>query len=233
MRKPSARGAITRELATEAALAIADRDGFDGVTMRAIAGELGATPMALYAYFADKDALYEAMREQVFARACDVASTARHTWQSMLDGLARAIYQIMREHPNWTPLLAHKSGFPSAGLAFLDKIFELMLRDGLEYEDVMRAYGCVMSFAMGSLLFERAMTDAGNIAPKRLALLKEHMGRAPERFASLAMVVANVGPWRWDDTFDLGLRWLLAGVEAQARIGGRAAARKRSRRAPR
>ena len=214
MKKRSARGTITRESVADAALAIADRDGFDGVTIRAIATEIGATPMALYTYFPDKNGLYEGMRGRFFER---VSSTniSRRTWQSMLEGIARGVYRVMREHPNWTPLLAHDSGLPPAGLGFIDALWELMLKEGFALEDAMRAYGCVMSFAVGSVLFERIMMGTGDPIATRLALLKELVGRTTGQYASLASVAAKVDRWRWDDVFELGIRSLLAGIEAK------------------
>ncbi len=217
MQKRSARGTISRESVLDAALAIADRDGFDRVTIRAIATDVGATPMALYTYFSDKNALCEGLRDRVFAHVT-AASLSQQTWQSMLDGMARRIRRVMREHPHWTPLLAHTSGLPRSGLGFIDALMKLLLKDGFAIETAMRAYGCVMSFAVGSVMFERIMMDDGDVIAKRLALVRELEGRAPGKYASLASVAAKVDQWRWDDVFELGICSLLAGIEAQ-RLG--------------
>jgi TetR/AcrR family tetracycline transcriptional repressor len=225
MKKASARGTITRESVMDVALAVADRDGFDGVTIRAIAVEIGATPMALYTYFSNKHALYDGMRDRIVARAF-AACVSRRTWQLMLEGLARGVYGIMCEHPNWTPLLAHDSGLPHSGLGLIDELWELMLKEGFAIEDVMRAYGCTMSFAIGSVLFERIMMGGGDVIAKRLALLKELVHRLPGRYASLTSVAAKVDRWHWDDVFELGIHSLLKGIEVQCsrperRSGGR------------
>jgi AcrR family transcriptional regulator len=213
MRKPSARGTITRNSVLDAALSVADRDGFDRVTIRAIATEVGATPMTFYTYFADKDALYDGMRERLFSHV-SVVDIPRRTWQSMLEGIARGVHRVMREHPNWTPLLARDSGVPRSGFGFINELWELMLKEGFAVEDTMRAYGCVMSFAVGSVLFERIMVGGGDVIAKRLVLLKEILARAPEQFASLSSVAAQLDNWRWDDVFDLGIRSLLSGIES-------------------
>jgi AcrR family transcriptional regulator len=220
MKKRSARGTITRESVMDAALALADREGFDGVTIRAVAAEVGVTPMALYTYFSDKDALYVGMRGQVFARVC-AASISRQGYRSMLDGIARGIHRVMREHPNWTPLLSHGNGPPTSALDFMDELLGLMVKEGFAIEDAMRAYGCVMSFVVGSVLFERIMTGAGDVIEKRLALLKELTERAPGRYGSLGSVAAKVDRWCWDEVFELGLRSLLTGVETDVIPGTR------------
>jgi len=204
---------------TDAALAIADRDGFDAVTMRAIAAEVGATPMALYAYFSDKNALYAGMRERVFFLHVGAASIPRGTWRSMLEGIARGLYGVMHEHPNWTPVMAHHSGPASSGLGFIDESLRLMLKDGFKVEDALRAYWCAMSFAVGSALCEHIVMGAGDGSAKLLARLKELPVRAPERYASLAPAAASLDGWDWAGAFEFGIRSLLTGIEAGAQPG--------------
>jgi hypothetical protein len=170
------------------------------------------------------------MRERLFARI-SAASISRRTWQSMLEGIAGGAYRVMREHPNWTPLLAHDSGPPSSGLGFIDELWDRMLNEGFAVEDAMRAYGCVMSFAVGSVLFERIMMGAGDVIAKRLALLKGLVNNAPARYASLASVAAKVDRWRWNDVYELGIRSLLTGIEAQCARPERRHIRSRASRA--
>ena len=154
-------------------LAIADRDGFDGVTLRAIAAEVGTTPMALYTYFSNTEALYGGMRERLFFVHIGAASISRQTWQSMLEGLARGLYRVMHERPNWTPVFAYHTGPASAGLGFIDESVRLMLEDGLALEDAFSAYWDAMSFAVGSALCERTMMGAGDGCARLLARLRE------------------------------------------------------------
>ena len=61
------RGSLTRELILDAAERVA-ATGFDALTMRAVAAELGAAPMALYRYFPTKDDLVNALRDRVLGR---------------------------------------------------------------------------------------------------------------------------------------------------------------------
>src|SRR5690349_18471231 len=46
---------LSRETVTERALALADAEGIDAVTIRRLATDLGVTPMALYWHFQDKE----------------------------------------------------------------------------------------------------------------------------------------------------------------------------------
>ena len=232
MKKRPSRGTITRESVVDAALAIADRDGFDGVTLRAIAAEVGTTPMALYTYFPNKEALYGGMRERLFFVHIGAASISRQTWQSMLEGLARGIYQVMREHPNWTPVMAHRSGPATSGLTFIEKSLQLMMKDGFTLAEAMRAYASAMSFSVGSALWDHIIMGAGDGPEQFLARLKDLPARVPGQHASLASAAAKTDRWAWDDVFEHGIRSLLIGTEAQcARLGRQSKRPPRARRA--
>src|SRR5437763_5942986 len=49
--KTATRPSLSREVVADRALALADTDGIDAVTIRRLATELGVTPMALYWHF--------------------------------------------------------------------------------------------------------------------------------------------------------------------------------------
>lgn len=51
------RNALSREIVVKRAIAIADAEGLQAVTIRRVAKELGVTPMALYWHFKDKNEL--------------------------------------------------------------------------------------------------------------------------------------------------------------------------------
>ena len=52
--------------------------GFEGVTLRALANELGCSPMTPYRYFENKAAIFDAVREAAFQRFGDrIEATAR------------------------------------------------------------------------------------------------------------------------------------------------------------
>lgn len=217
-----ARGSISRDSLADTALAIADRAGLEAVTLRALASEVGvASPMALYTYFASKEDLVLAMRERMVGRMRE-DSTSFTTWQALLEGTARGLTREAREHPNWIPLLSHPSGPPSSLLGYADRLIELMLEDGFSLADALRAHMCVLSFALGSVGVERVLTTTAgdDVVAKRLSLLQHVVAQAPEgSYASLASVAGQIDRWSLGDTFEFGLKALLAGIESQRASG--------------
>jgi AcrR family transcriptional regulator len=62
---PARQERLTREAVVAAAVALADRDGLDAVSVRRVAAELKARPMSLYTLFERKDDLIDLMADHV------------------------------------------------------------------------------------------------------------------------------------------------------------------------
>lgn len=79
-------------------MSIADADGLPALSMRRLAKELGVTPMALYWHFADRDALLDAMAEQVTsdARFSDDPDDA---WDGRYRSVLSTLVDLLRVHP--------------------------------------------------------------------------------------------------------------------------------------
>lgn len=212
------RGSITRDSLVDVALAIADRDGIEAVTLRTLASKVGvASPMALYTYFASKEDLVVAMRERVVGRMRGEVDSQTN-WQALLEDTARGVSRAAREHPNWMPLVFHPSGPPSSFLGYAERLIELMLEDGFSLAGALRAHLSLASFAFGSVFVERAMsaTAGDDLMAKRLSLLQQVVAQAPEgRYTNLASVAAQIDRWSFEETFELGLKALLVGIESQ------------------
>jgi AcrR family transcriptional regulator len=58
---------LSEDAVVAAGAALAHREGLDAVSVRAVAGELAVTPMALYRHIADADALHAAVVERLLA----------------------------------------------------------------------------------------------------------------------------------------------------------------------
>ena len=100
---------LDHQAIVDAALELADDVGLEAVSLRNIADLLRVTPMALYRHVENKDALLDAMADELYA---DVVPR-RHTgdWWDELAAIARATRTLLLAHPWAVPLF----GRPLAG----------------------------------------------------------------------------------------------------------------------
>ncbi len=109
-RKRRPRNSLTPELILDAAEALADEQGSEGLSMRGVAGRLEATPMALYNHFETKEQLVDGLLDRVLARFEAPAETG--DWVTDLGGLARAHRRLLDAHPWGVAQLATRAGGP-------------------------------------------------------------------------------------------------------------------------
>ena len=67
--KRDSKSRLDRDLVIRTAMGVADTEGLDAVTIRRLASELGVTPMALYWHFEDKQALLDALSDELWVDA--------------------------------------------------------------------------------------------------------------------------------------------------------------------
>ena len=92
------RSRLTRQAVVEQALALADGEGMDAVTIRRLAELLGVTPMALYWHVKNKDELLTAMADQLLAEVTPQRDPDQ-PWHVQLRAMVTALLGVMRAHP--------------------------------------------------------------------------------------------------------------------------------------
>ncbi len=113
-----------------AGIALADRVGLDGVSMRRLAQELGVNPMSLYHHVQDKDALLTAMVDAVVEQITPDDDVAHPAWTDEVRSLLLAARTVMLRHP-WAVRVLQAAGPPSpATMRQLDRVLAAMRRGG-------------------------------------------------------------------------------------------------------
>jgi AcrR family transcriptional regulator len=101
---------LDSEEVVDTAIAIADDQGLEAVTLRRIADRLDVTPMALYRHVESKDDLLDRMADRLYA---DLApGEAGEDWWERLADLARATRSVLLAHPWAAPLFARPLAGP-------------------------------------------------------------------------------------------------------------------------
>ncbi|MEE6263304.1 GntR family transcriptional regulator [Plantactinospora sonchi] len=107
-RRPAARVSarpeadVNRDRIVRAAIEIADAEGLDALSMRAVASRLGVSTMSPYRYVGSKDDLVRLMADTAYGEQYPPESTPAG-WRSQLELGARVLWELHRRHP-W---LAH------------------------------------------------------------------------------------------------------------------------------
>lgn len=101
----------TREQIVRAAVALLDSEGAEALSTRRLARELGIRGPTLYHYFASKDALVDAVAQQIVDEIWagveeQLAAVEPGDWEGVLRGYVRGALAALGRHPNVVGLLA-------------------------------------------------------------------------------------------------------------------------------
>lgn len=96
-----ARAKLNRETVLTAAADMADREGFDAITVSALARHLGVQPASLYSHVRDRAAVLDGVHELALGELADRigAAIAGRSGRQALIGFADAHRDYAREHP--------------------------------------------------------------------------------------------------------------------------------------
>jgi AcrR family transcriptional regulator len=98
--EPGARRAgLSREQIGATAVEIADAEGFDEVSMRNLARQLGAGTMTLYHYVRNKDEVLTLMGDAIMGELVVPDEELSGKWRDDLSKIARATRQAFKRHP--------------------------------------------------------------------------------------------------------------------------------------
>ncbi|RIV38579.1 TetR/AcrR family transcriptional regulator [Micromonospora radicis] len=117
------------------AIALADAEGLDAVTMRALGQAVGAAPMTLYTYVPGKAELLDLMLDAIYAEL-PRPDRSGESWRSRVAALARDNRELFAAHP-WAAEVA--TGRPPLGPGLMAKYeHELRAFDDTGLDDVTR-----------------------------------------------------------------------------------------------
>jgi AcrR family transcriptional regulator len=204
----------------EAAVAVADADGFAAVSMGRVAAELGCATMALYRHVTNKDELVALMRDAAFGVA--PMPLPGEGWRPALTRWSTTLLAGYREHA-WTldiPLM----GIPSMPneLAWMEAELATLRETGLGPAERMSILLLVSGYVRNTAAMEQqigaayraASVNSEQAMAGHAALLRELLDpqQFPETAAILATGVLDHADHP-DDEFRFGLNRLLDGVE--------------------
>ncbi len=185
----------SRAAIAAAAVALADAEGLDAVTMRRVAAALGMGTMSLYNYVPAKEHLVQLMIDHVGGEYRYPPGRPADAREAIID-LARQGRDITGRHP-WLPRVMHAPPtFGPSALRYVDYFLRLLGGTGLDTAAKMELLAMVNGFAISyggvqaALAEQRARTGvtAEQQAAAQVAALvtAAASGRYPDLAAALA-----------------------------------------------
>ena len=95
---------LSRETVVDGALALAEAEGLDGLTIRRLTKHLGVSPMALYWHFKNKDELLNAVADRLWSLV-DIAVDPTAPWPERARTLMNSMADVLRGHPSAARLM--------------------------------------------------------------------------------------------------------------------------------
>ena len=231
----SARGpkpALTVDAIVAAATDIADAEGFDAVSMRAVGERLGRTAMALYTYVPSKGELVDLMLDRTMEEL-DVAYDLEEGWRPAARRWALDSWEFYLRHPWLHRIWTARPVLGPGSYAAMEQPAAIFASAGLSGPDVMKVVGMVSAFVLG---LTRQVTElrevtaaAGQTEEEWWAttsgILTELVPDVDDRYPTLARAGAE-GAFEFEhepghyleqetrNAFEFGLDRMLDGVEA-------------------
>jgi AcrR family transcriptional regulator len=187
----------SREDVARAAVAIADSDGLDAVTFRAVAARLGAGVMSLYNYVPDKQALVCEMTELVSAELDLPEPTG--DWRADMHLMAGRQRDLVHRHPWLITALSHLQQLGPATLGLLEWALAVLEPAGLSTRDQLETFALVNGFVhnMVRVELDGRAAAADPQRARQYAMLPELL--ATGRYPRFAAAIARDGE---PETFD-------------------------------
>ena len=210
--------ALTVPEIVTAAIALADAEGLEAVSMRRVAERLGVGAMSLYRYVPGKTELLELMLDAVHA---EPALHSEGTWRARLAHLAQETRAMIQRHP-WMLQIAVGQRPPLGPniLAVFDANLQALRESGLTPRETVAAVELIGNYVSGAT---RAAVEAAQVVERsgvsdedwwgaRTAFWEEYFDA--ERVPGISVM--------WDegayddplDPFTFGLERVLDGIEA-------------------
>jgi AcrR family transcriptional regulator len=199
---------LTKQRVLEAAVAFADENGVEALTMRKVADELGYGVMSLYNHVANKEDMLAGMVDVVTSEIA--LPSVEGEWRASVRKSAASAYDVLLVH-HWAPAEWSVRMPGPARLRYMDALLEVLTNAGLSSDLVYSGYHAVTMHIVGFTLQQVGYQQslAGGLEDVAGAFLAD----LPDDFPFLAAhVQAHLDGDEHGDEFGLVLDLILDGL---------------------
>ena len=164
---PEPRAPLSRERVLRTAVALADEDGLESLTMRELGLRLGVEAMSLYNHVAGKDDLLDGMVDLVVGEI-DLPSDAVG-WKEAMRRRAISAQAVFSRHPWASALIDSRESSGLERLRYFEWVIGTLRRAGFSIELAARAFSVLDSYIYGFGRQRLNMSAGGGGEPEEMA----------------------------------------------------------------
>jgi AcrR family transcriptional regulator len=186
---------LNRERILTAAVALADREGVESLSMRRIAQHLGVVPMALYKHVANKDDLLDGMVDVVVGEIDPPLDDA--DWKTAVRERILSARRALLRHPWASRVIESRTDPTPAVMTYMDSMIGMFRAGGFSIDLTHHAM-----HAMGSRLLgfsQELFDDTPDDGPQVQALMLQELADTFPNISELAAAISH------DDASTVGL----------------------------
>jgi AcrR family transcriptional regulator len=210
----ASRAPLSRTRTLEVALAVADADGIEAVTMRRLGRELGVEAASLYHHVNGKDQILDGLVDVVAAEI--ELPKPSPDWREATTERSRRTREVLLRHPWAVSLMASRTSPGPATLALLEAGIRCFREGGFSVRSAAHAISTVDSFVHGFVLQEVNLPFRGEaeLAAMTSAIMEAFPASSfPYLFEMTVEHVLQPG-YDYGNEFESGLTLVLNGVAA-------------------
>ena len=127
--------------------------GYDQMTVRSLAAELGVSPMSLYRHIRDKDDLLDEVVDRLLANAWR-PRCAKEDWRAWMAEAADRLRRLLVSQPAALHVYLRHPVVSPAAIARMEAMMSVLRRAGAEEQAARRAYAAVHTYTIGFAALE-------------------------------------------------------------------------------
>jgi AcrR family transcriptional regulator len=213
---PARRAPLTRDAVLRAAVAYADRDGIEALSMRRLGQELGVEAMSLYNHVANKEDLLDGMVDVVVGEIEPPAEGAR--WKARLRRRILSAREALLRHPWASSVIGSRRTLTPAVMEYMESMARILREGGFSIDLVHHAFHVlgsrILGFAQELYDDSEALADSPEIAAVMLQQMADRFPYLTEMATQVTHGDPIVGSGCDDQfEFEFGLDIVLDGLE--------------------
>jgi TetR/AcrR family transcriptional regulator, tetracycline repressor protein len=159
-------GSLSREDIVDAAAAIVEAGGYEEMSIRSLAADLGVAPMSLYRHIRDKDDLLDEVVSRLLAPVWRPAAS-EDNWQEWITEAAASLRQFLVSQPAALRVYLRHPVVSPAAVERMDAMIGVLRRAGLDEPAARAAYGALHTYTIGFAALEASragwVPDGGDV----------------------------------------------------------------------